>query len=92
MGLPGLQTRRYACMATSAALVVVQVPAHTLRHVDDVSGERLQIEVSLPGVSAAAELIVLIRERSVSVRAPGRYNLVRPPVPPLPSLSSKGRA
>lgn len=61
---------------TSAALDGLQVPTHMLRRVGEGAGARLQIEVSLPGVSAAAELIVLIRERSISVRVPGRYKLV----------------
>lgn len=64
--------------------MVSQVPAHTVRRLND-GRDRVLVEVTLPGVSGAAELIVLIRDRSISVRAPGLYNLVRCPrlTPPL---------
>mmetsp|Transcript_44223 Transcript_44223/g.112897 ORF Transcript_44223/g.112897 Transcript_44223/m.112897 type:complete len:491 (-) Transcript_44223:149-1621(-) len=55
-----------------------QVPQYSLKHLDDGQKERLQLEVKLPGVRSAAELLVHITAQKISVRVQGRYRLELP--------------
>jgi hypothetical protein len=55
----------------------LQAPRYQKRVVDDGRKEVLQLNVELPGVSSAAELDVSVYQRSIHIRAHGKYNLVR---------------
>ena len=54
----------------------------SVRRVKDGARERVHVELTLPGVRAAAELKIVIKESSISVHVPGRYDLVRSRAPP----------
>jgi HSP20 family molecular chaperone IbpA len=56
------------------------VPSYTVHRADDGVKKRLVVEVSLPGIASGADLIVSVREadKSLYIRAPGRYKLTVP--------------
>ena len=56
------------------------MPSYTVYRADDGAKKRLVVEVSLPGITSGADLIVSVREAEASlyVRAPGRYKLSVP--------------
>ncbi|KAL3150634.1 hypothetical protein ABBQ32_000437 [Trebouxia sp. C0010 RCD-2024] len=62
---------------------IEQVPRYTISHTDDGTQERLQLTVSLPGLTSAKDFEVRIEHDSFILRAEGRYNLTLPLHPPV---------
>ncbi len=74
------QTSRPFGPGNQACTPCCQVPSYTVHRADDGVKKRLVVEVSLPGIASGADLIVSVREadKSLYIRAPGRYKLTVP--------------
>ena len=53
------------------------MPCYTNKVVDDGASGVLQLTVDLPGIASADEIDLRVFQRSISLRAPGKYRLVR---------------
>jgi hypothetical protein len=74
--LTALLARTHGDEVFDLRIVDVQTPRYQKRVVDDGRKGVLQLSVELPGVNSATELDVKVFQRSIHIKAHGKYRLV----------------